>query len=383
MASKRVAALGYYGMSNFGDDMFQEVVLARAGEWWPGASLTVVSPSVQGGLFLSERDSSLPRRALSRAYRQLNPAGAALRLVHQGASLAWADRVALCGGSVLSTLSGLQRIQAAVAATGTRAFEAVGVSVGPFSSGVHELEVKRFVSHFDRVIVRDSASMEHVANWPDAHKFRLGGDLAALWPGMRGAAEKHTPSTDGTFRIGLQPCNFTGGQEDEYVAGVRAALEQLGHLRAEVTVFALNNHPVIGDDKLAHNVACALRADGHQVRVVRYVDLGIGRTIGEVHAQDFNIATRLHGAIVSYLGGVPFASMNYHAKCGDFAKEIGLDEALQLPAATTVDQWRALGEVIGRRSEQEPWDFAPSDYIDRAAREYRTGPRFMPTGMAA
>lgn len=378
MASKRVAALGYYGMSNFGDDLFQEVVLARAGEWWPGASLAVVSPTVRDGLFINSADASAVRRAVGRLYGRLDAAGSAVRLVHQAASVAWADRVALCGGSVLSSLSGLQRLQAKVASGGWRRFEAVGVSVGPFTSPDQAAEVRRFAASFDRVVVRDSASLDHVADWPDADKYRLGGDMAALWPGMRGAAERWTPSTDGVFRLGLLPCNFTGGQVEAYVAGVRAAADRINH-PVVVTVFALNNHPAIGDDELAGKVACALRGDGYQVRIVRYVDLGIGPTIGEIHAQDFNIATRLHGAVVSYLGGVPFASMNYHAKCGDFAKEIGLDEALQLPAAATVGQWRALGEAIGCRTGQRPWQFTPGDYIARAARVYSLGRSAAPT----
>src|SRR5690606_39138653 len=151
---------------------------------WPGASLAVVSPTVRDGLFINSADASAVRRAVGRLYGRPDAAGSAVRLVHQAASVAWADRGALCGASVLRSRSVRRGLHAKVASGGWRRFEAVGVSVGPLTSPDQAAEVRRFAASFDRVVGRGSASLDHVADWPDADKYRLGGDMAALWPGM-------------------------------------------------------------------------------------------------------------------------------------------------------------------------------------------------------
>lgn len=90
--------------------------------------------------------------------------GGALRLGAAAAGLAWADRFALCGGSTLTGVAGVQALR--VRLLGDRPIDALGVSVGPFASDADRQQVCALLDRADRIVVRDAASAE-----------RLGGDV--------------------------------------------------------------------------------------------------------------------------------------------------------------------------------------------------------------
>ena len=47
------------------------------------------------------------------------------------------------------------------------------------------------------------------------------------------------------------------------------------------------------------------------------------------------ISARLHGAIVAYMCAIPFAIVDYHPKCRDFADDVGLPGDLRIDAHAT------------------------------------------------
>ena len=82
---------------------------------------------------------------------------------------------------------------------------------------------------------------------------------------------------------------------------------------------------------------------------------------------DLVISMRLHGAVLAYLLGVPFALNEYHQKCTDFCDDIGQLGHRRWPRLSPHPDPTTL--VLGLLSE-EPVGFQPSKYVERALRTY-------------
>lgn len=332
--SRRVQVLGYYGMANFGDDLFRQVVTENAGKLWPGASARTFAPM-----------------GLHRPYGDLGRIGSATRLAAGTLGAAWADTFALCGGSVLQSVSGVQSLRRKL--VGRRRFEALGVSVGPFDDPADGQEVLDFLSHFDRVIVRDTASAQRLGG-----DVTVGGDLAALV----GEVPRHNPDT--ARGLTICPSDASGTSAEELTGQV---LDGLGGRDIPVNVLALNHHHELGDEGLSNEVAGGLREAGlGAVEVHSYRRLGVDGVIRFLAGSLAVWTQRLHGGIVSYLVGTPFVIVGHHAKCRDFASDIGLDPSLVLP--TRGGDWSGASKTLEHPFGH--WQLDPDEYMAKARSTY-------------
>ncbi len=291
-----------------------------------------------------------------------------LRLTYAVRDFRWADEIVLAGGSVFQAVRGRHVMEAWLARHRLRRLSALGVSFGPFSSATIEQEVAEFTRAFERIVVRDRPSMEFAELWDIADKVEFGGDLAALYPFE---AELPTPSDDLTS-VGIMPCAYKGLDRRAYLGGISellAALKEVHGARLRVTSIALNYHPTNGDLELAKDVARAARAHTDDVQLHVY-DGDLVETLGVIRRQSFNVATRLHGGIVSYLTETPFAQVSYHAKCADFMNDIGAPDAATLPTDADVSRWRALAEYACAYSRPQ---MSVDDYRQRAESTYVEG----------
>lgn len=330
--SRRVQIIGYYGMGNFGDELFRAVVAKRADEWWPGARV---------------RAFALRRPSLVSRPGRL---GGALRLGAAAAGLAWADRFALCGGSTLTGVAGVQALR--VRLLGDRPIDALGVSVGPFASDADRQQVCALLDRADRIVVRDAASAERLGG-----DVTVGGDLAALAP-----LPARRPDADA---ITVCPSAPSGVPPERWAAQLIAALPPCSRVR----VLALNHHPTWGDVAASRRTGAALAAAGHEVLVLAWHDLGLAGTCAALADSAAVWTQRLHGGLVAYLTGTPFVLVGHHAKCADFGADIGLHPSL-LVAPT--DDWADAARLS--LTAPEPWEVSPEAYRRRAEQSYPGGP---------
>ena len=135
----------------------------------------------------------------------------------------------------------------------------------------------------------------------------------------------------------------------------------------EVIVFSLNNHPTAGDDVIASGVRRTVQATGRRVTTHRYVEHGVRGTVEAIAALTCAVSTRLHGAIVSYLTGVPFVMVAYHLKCGDFARDIGLLPALCIDPGASSETWAEAGR---HAIASAAWETGVEIYRKRCANAY-------------
>ncbi|GAA5075207.1 polysaccharide pyruvyl transferase family protein [Lysobacter panacisoli] len=332
MNALRAAFTGYYGMCNFGDDLFGVLCSAAARRYW-NADPCVIGPPLAG----AGADSTWP---LPRTFYGASGAvGKAARLFGFARGLRGADVLVMGGGSVINARESFrQPMMLSAQRSGKLQLAAVGVSIGPFADAAGEETAANFVRHFTYLSVRDRRSFELARRMGVEHITHAGRDLAGLLP-LVSADPGWIPST-GSDRsvpcIGLAPCSYTVRDDHPSPSPAQwhdAAISALSRMSArtplQVEVFSLNGHPRHGDAALSRELCERLRSRGVPVRIREYAGGDPLMIVQAIRECDAFISARLHGAIVAYLCGVPFGIVDYHPKCRDFADDIGLPHTLR------------------------------------------------------
>jgi polysaccharide pyruvyl transferase WcaK-like protein len=333
MSGLRACFTGYYGMRNFGDDLFGLVCAAASRRYW-AAEPRLVGPAIPG---VAARYTMPPWYPVQ-WYGASGAIGKASRLYSFAHALRSADVLVMGGGSVINGRASFRgpMMQSARRA-GRLRLAAVGVSIGPFESSAAERKAADFVSTFDYVAVRDRPSHEIGVRMGLGDRLHAGRDLAGLLPLLFPVQARPPQPAGAALRIGVAPCNYRVGAAypaPDPEATARALVAALAGVaasrRLQVDVFSLNEHPLHGDGAIADALAQALGAAGVDASRVTYGDrdpLAVAAAIARCDGFD---SARLHGAIVAYMQGVPFAIVDYHRKCRDFADDIGLPAAQRI-----------------------------------------------------
>lgn len=279
----RIQLAGFYGMDNFGDDLFVAIARYYRLRLWPTSTVRTFAPA-------------------ARWYQRQGPAGKLARLVCAALGAHWADEVVLMGGSVLQRLSGTMRLRARQGLI----TQALGVSVGPWADDRDQAEVTALLDACEQVVVRDAMS---VHRYPRA---LLGGDLAALTPRSWLEAEPH-----GRVLI----CPSAAADPADVARFALRCAETLAETGAEAVVCSLNSHPQLGDAEVAQLVARVCIDRGVPVDVCDYRTLGLEATLKLIAGARAVWTQRLHGAVVAYVAGVPYVLAGHHEKCRAFAQD--------------------------------------------------------------
>lgn len=342
-----VVALGYYGMRNFGDDIFRHVIDRNHADIWPGESVRFVAPK--------PNDSSIT----GRLYGGANFIGAGVRSIATLRSVRFETK-AYCGGSLFQDVAGTRLLHMRLAGLNVGSYEALGVSLGPFPHPAARAKVETFLKNFQRIIVRDRASVSVASDM--ALPVTFGGDLAGLLP----APDKSVTSGEQARPIVVCHVGGTPDLGENFPAGVATLLREMP--AAPVVVLSLNSHPLHGDDLVSSFLVDRLTRCGVEAHMVRYKDIGLVRSIELLQSAQLCISTRLHGGIVAYLGNVPVVLMAYHSKVSDFADDVGLPKGSVLPLDAPRSDWARAGACA-----MELARFSPESYRARAIDAYFRG----------
>lgn len=350
----RTTFTGYYGMNNFGDDLFGVICSAAARNYWNGDP-RLVCPAIRD----VDASYTMPSWYPPAIYGAPGPFGKISRFYSFARGLSGADVLVMGGGSVIggpSKSTFRQRMMVSAHGAGKIKLAAVGVSIAPIDNVEAEDTVAEFVGRFDYISVRDKRSYDLAVKMGLAEKTHLGRDLAGLLP-LVTAASLDAPEVAerrrrGGVRLGIALCNYNvtnnnydAPNKQDLLSALTRELARLATLRPlQVDIFSLNEHPVHGDYALSMVLERRLLKCGVAAQVRRYrgrSPLSMVQAIGEC---DAFISARLHGAIVAYLQGVPFTIVDYHPKCNDFADDIGLPSALRITAGGDVSA--AVGDAL-------------------------------------
>jgi polysaccharide pyruvyl transferase WcaK-like protein len=202
--------------------------------------------------------------------------------------------------------------------------QALGVSVGPFATRSDESDVVDYLRRFDRIVVRDLASLALCRH--AGLECSLGLDPALLLdlpdPGWR---RKGRPSTLGVVIAETDGAKVARPHEPEKrlvnLVSIIARMRDTPTLR----VICLNPRDVPVTRRLMAGIAERVGRPRPSMVFEDYAGdpTEAIRAIGDCDAL---LTVRLHGAVFAYMCEVPFVLADYHEKCRSFAATVGAPE---------------------------------------------------------
>lgn len=360
--------VGYYGMGNFGDDLFGHATVHGAERWW-GREAKVLAPPLRGA---DASAFALRNPVLARGLASKGRLGQACRLVSKTAIPLGHGQIIYGGGSTFSRTKrwDVRRVYAAAARAGLLDLGAVGVSVGPFRSQREEEQIVERLMPLRYLALRDDASSDYVESLGLDVTVARAADLAGTLPET---LFPHATPQDDVLGVSVCPSLFRSPDAD--VDAVLADLADVLERRAlrqgiGVKLFSLQSHPTAGDAPLVERLRAALPEQGVSVELY---DGDAARMWKAIGACRYVVSARLHGAITAYLQGVPFVMLGYHPKCTAFASDVGLPVARYVEAdgraLTGLDE--AVDDLV---STATPPSCTPDEYRQKAALNFIQAP---------
>ncbi len=304
-----IVHIAWLGNGNYGDDLMAEAVReqvdARTGtlnEWtiWCDQIPSVLPAHARWiynqGLVPLPR-SLLEKRALNKADLLLIGGGSVL---HSYNSCEWKRR-----GASIFHQKGKQK-----------AF-GIGLGIGPFDTKQDEDACVAFLKELDGCAFRDHASYTFARSCQLSYEPVLAFDLAACVVGG-----KEAPPVAASFdHIGVSVRIPYRVDVAETTAAYVELLEQLTATYRKVTVFSFSYNAENSELNYCKQLQSQMRSG--EISIVPY-DGDTAAFTKKLSACDFHITTKYHGAIISYLFGIPFTMISYQRKFEDLADDIHL-----------------------------------------------------------
>lgn len=321
MRNRRCLLLGYYGMQNFGDDLFvfiaNKVLTEKADD--------IFIPSPKGEIKGIENIKSVVPGFFSSIYTKPNKLGAFVRGGALLLGVLLCRRVVFWGGSVFSKKSfGFRyKIINFLSRLGLIECYGFGVSLGPFDGDSDVYEWYRdFFSGFSFLGVRDRASL-NISKEMGIHSCSLVNDIACGVSGLEIVVDKAQEKT-----VGLSVCSYEAyikngesERESAYLEDFKKSFLNNIDKTTLIRLFVLNAHPLVGDLRDSQNLLSYFKENGYNVELVHYQG-NIAEILSKLSGCELMISFRLHGAIPSYVLGIPFILYQYHVKCEEFVRDV-------------------------------------------------------------
>ena len=206
----------------------------------------------------------------------------------------------------------------------------IGVSVGPFASSQHEQNTLSLLNRMAYIGFRDDYSYawakSNNVNVPYKNAF----DLAVLLPLAVQAYSKQRNESQ-TIGISLLAFNSLKNKQelnlDEDIAFIKA-LAKVTHKIAQdkgfsIKLYSLCRHHIYNDDVMCKAFIDAIPADS-KIEIFQH-NGDAYRTVMSMKQCSHIISMRLHGSVFAYLNQTPLLLFDYHLKCREFAKTVGLN----------------------------------------------------------
>lgn len=311
---------GYYGMRNFGDDLF--VMCGLAGLNKVGFKPVALSTKING----------IPESKCVVKYDDYSATGqssAVKRFLFKTKNYASYSNVIYCGGSIYSDVGLSRRIQNNLMRIMDIKRGAIGVSIGPFSSVANERKVQQILKTYSFLSLRDKMSFDIASNMNLPYNPVLTTDIASTYemPNEYKIKLEKTQASQHNIVIGVALCSPKNMSDKEvklqydFIRLIYKFLSDIGQI-IKVKVFELNGHGNYGDSFINNEFVENL-PNNCFFEHIPYIS-GVNNIMVDISSCDFIFCSRLHAGIMSYISNVPFLLFEYHSKCSDFLDYIGM-----------------------------------------------------------
>lgn len=369
MANK-ILFTGYYGFKNFGDDLFGLACVNGLRNSGSDHIPIILSPPVNG---VDAR--YLVPAMLGGLYKSKGVIGKLLRALFMTYGCLRCRDVVLSGGSVISSGGGgnIRFIQYYLAKFGFCRLSAIGVSIGPFFSEKDRAGAKIFMNELSYLCVRDEVSVRECRRLGVDIKVNLYNDLAGCAPLPQTRGPKGSSRTLGVSLCGYE--SIVGGDIKRESLRNSAVFEGVSEFCIKygfkVKVLVLNSNELVGDVGVSRAFLDYLSYRNVSAEFVGYE--GPVKSLNDISSCEVFFSVRLHGAISAYLLNIPFALVEYHAKCKDFLDYIGFDEDSRISAGV-VDKKEVFKCLERVCQEDNVYLIEPKEYIERSNNVFLNAP---------
>lgn len=317
----KVALLGFYGMNNYGDDVFCYMFLNEFKKRGCKVKVYGARPLVNEGV----ESCGLFFKGLYGNSRYLDKI---LRVINNLIAVFSSDVLVFGGGSVFGKYASFKQraLVILLAKILGRHIYAIGVSYGPFLSQRERSRYRFLIDKLTRIVVRDSSSAGMLVA-DGVKSFQIQEDVAFSLPTSLGSCP---PDID-RKRVGRYV--VVALHLEEYIESAVEIVKRFDASLEEVIVLSLEEQ----SDKLTSVLESRLRGTD-SLAVTNFTYRGFSSPVEEVTAiisgAHFMVTSKLHGAVISAAYGVPFALFEYQEKCTDLCSTMGYDNlALKMPVA--------------------------------------------------
>jgi len=311
---KKSLLVGYYGMQNTGDDALMNATAWGAKHFLGSDQLSVTSP-------LSQKLYSGARLPGTLSAQQHFPGQNRFKSYLKAID---SNRIIFGGGSVLHNARDINLKRDLMKLSRGRNHLALGVGIGPFTDTRAEQSCKRFLNACEFVGVRDAASYDIAQSIAPHSNVVLTFDLAPQLLKIEGF--DIVPVKRKGIAVCLCPNERLSGDyqtERQRLKNIANILDTQYLLTDEPIVFvSFNGHPGLGDHQI-HKEVASLLSSKTMFTFVEY-DTNPFRVLQRMATFKLAICMRLHASVFSYLTHTPLISLNYHTKCEQWSKQVGL-----------------------------------------------------------
>ena len=320
---------GFYGYKNTGDDLFVLLASYAAKKYWKNSNFSILSangPIVDG---------------VEIKYAIQSEQGRLKALVQKYLTILRANYVILAGGSILHSkpkIGSYRWLLYLLMRSHILKVSAIGVSLGPFKTSNDYEDIKKIISNFQFLVLRDKESYALANRMELPFTPVMGADLAFILPELlKDINLQLLPRKKNT--IGVSVCHFEryySGDMDNEKRRELAIFEVLNDLKNKKDIFfkffVINGHDKKGDEKYTHELIHQLELQKDAYEIIPY-SVNTLSTVQEISECSFIFSVRLHAAIIAAALDIPSILIEYHRKCTDYLDDMGIN-----------DQWR-VGDI--------------------------------------
>jgi len=330
-----IFVVGYYGMRNSGDDALMLASVEGAKQTF-GSNQVTVNANRQYSL-VKQLDLQGQGPMLFRGHQRIANYKQAFD----------AQKIIFGGGSVLHSSKDIAQKCHMISLCGKKSSYAVGVGIEAFKTASDEKQCIKFLNKCHFVGVRDAQSYEIAKSIAPNANVALTFDLAPSLLHYFGHSIQSIDRRGVAFNFCQQATNAFG-QTDALNerARVRKAVKLITAVwettREDVYLMELNDHGVLGDN-LIHDQIISKLPSYVPIKRIRYT-INPLRMLQSIAMFKAVVGMRLHAAIYAYMMNTPFVSLQYHSKCKQWSKQIGMAQDYQFDA-NEYETERVLGTI--------------------------------------
>lgn len=324
MQSKHdIYVVGYYGMRNSGDDALMLASIEGAKNTF-GSNNIAVNASNQYGLVRQlEVQGQAPM--LFRGHQ---------RVTHYKRAFN-AKKIVFGGGSVLHSSRDIAQKCHMISLCGKQSSYAVGVGIEDFKTTADEKQCAKFLNKCHFTGVRDAKSFDIAKaiapNANIAQTFDLAPSLLHYFGNSIQAIERRGVA----FNFCQQAINAFGEADQlSERARIRKAVKLMTAIwemtREDIYLVDFNDHSTLGDNNV-HEQILRKMPSYVPVKRIRYTVNPL-RLLQSMAMFKAVIGMRLHAAVYAYMVNTPFINLQYHSKCKQWSKQIGMADMYQFDA---------------------------------------------------